>query len=1448
MDQLAIVSEFYTKEREYWVHKLQGEWHKCTFAGGESSGNKKGKMICSQAFKIPGDIYSRMMKLTRGSEAKLHMVVTAAVIILLHKYTGNRDILVGMPIYRQEVESPLINTVLTLRNRIAVDSTFKEILLQVRQTIADADAHRNYPFEMLLDSLKIPYAPGDDFPLFDVTVLMENIHDKSYLDQVPHNFTFSIVKKAEQIEGEVVFNSLRCKQETVKRLIEYLHHLLRQVLFNVDLAVKEMEILTSKEKELILTEFNDTRTVYPRGKKIHRLFEEQVAKTPGNTAIMSPGGNETQLTYLQLNKEANRLANVLRRKGVGPGSIVGIMAESSRDTLAVILAILKAGGAYLPIQPDAPVNRIVSMLDSSNVRLLLTQAETGKIDFFTALQGLQAANITPHRTASRPRFTNLDSLPIPDRSLIDYEKYHKYIGLAAVKNRITLQATRGCPYKCAYCSKIWPKQHSVRSARHLFDEVKLYYHMGVRRFDFVDDIFNLEKKNSEEFFRLIIENRMNKDIRLLFPAGLRGDILTKDFIDLMIEAGTINIALALETASPRLQKLVKKFLDIEKLHENMEYITRKYPHVLLELFTMHGFPTETEEEARKTLDFIKSLKWIHFPYVHILKIYGNTEMEKLALESGISLQSIIKSQNLAWHELPDTLPFKKQFTLRYQAEFLNDYFLSRERLLHVLPYQMKLLTEDEMVQKYNSYLPVNVTDFPGLLQALEIKEDELDTRGCLDEESIRVVNLNEKTKQHFQLTEPGKDALNVLFLDLSQHFSMDNQAHYDPIEPPLGLMYVMTYLKRRFGSKINGKIAKPVVDFNSYDRLNTLLKEFKPAVIGIRSLSYYQDFFHKTAALIRQWGIDVPIIAGGPYATSDYHTMLKDRNVNLAVIGEGEAAFAQLIDKIVENRGKMPREKVLKQIPGIAFVEKENQAHKQFAREIFSLEALSKTAAGEPGENHEPSGRGEDLAYVMFTSGSTGKPNGVMVEHSQVNNCIYWMQDTFKLSETDRIVQRTNLTFDPSVWEIFWPLAIGAGIKLITREQAQDADFLIHLLAGKNPYTLMYCPSSLVKAMVYILNMLPGKPRLKLPWLIIGAEPIKMEVVKMLYSYLDGKIVNTYGPTECTINNTYYPLDPDDNRSIVPIGKPVANNHIFILSGELQLLPVSIPGEICIAGDSVARGYINNPGKTVERFIPNPFAPGRFYKTGDIGRWLEDGTIEILGRKDQQVKIRGFRIELHEIELALIKHKDISETIVLPFKDDPRQGHSAGNPTAGENSLDYQYLCAYFVAETKPSVTELKDFLSAYLPQHMIPSYFVPLEAMPVTHNGKIDRKALAAIKTGPGRDTGYIAPRTNLEKSIGEIWKEILNIDRVGIHDNLFDIGGNSITAMLIGSRLKMMSGEDISVVTVFKYPTIHAMVGYLKNKDQEEDNQEIPDSEFHQSLTVLKNTIRYVQQEKNE
>ncbi len=526
-----------------------------------------------------------------------------------------------------------------------------------------------------------------------------------------------------------------------------------------------------------------------------------------------------------------------------------------------------------------------------------------------------------HKTPPRIQTKRLDIFPITNRSLINYERYHQYIGHAGVKYSMAIQATRGCPYKCFYCDiyKTSPN-HNRRSVTHFFNEVKMLADIGVKRFEFIDDIFNVNKKSCTEFFELVLKH--NLKLHFFFPTGLKGDLLDKDMIDLMIEGGSIGLNLSLEHAAPRMQEVMRKRLDVDILHENLDYITEKYPHVILTLNAMHGFPTETEEEAMLTLNYIRSIKWLDFPYLHNVRIFPGTEIEVFAIEAGIPKELIEESQDMSYHESAPTLPFSKEFTRKVRLMFTRDYVLNKERLLKRLPHQMEVFSESELNQRYNAYFPTDkIQTFNDLLKLAGIKRAELRITEALDENKVNIPELATKLKAAFpQKATARPDALRLLLCDLSSYFVNEgDNREYNVLEPPLGLMALQTYVDKMFKDRVHGKLLKSFIDFNTYEELLAIVNEFDPHIIGFRAMTFYSGFFHEAIAYLRKQGIEQPILVGGPYPTASYADILKDRNIDVAVIAEGEITLTDIIQRTINNNYRFPDQQELAEIPGIAF-------------------------------------------------------------------------------------------------------------------------------------------------------------------------------------------------------------------------------------------------------------------------------------------------------------------------------------------------------------------------------------------------------------------------------------------------------------------------------------------------------------------------------------------------
>ena len=440
-----------------------------------------------------------------------------------------------------------------------------------------------------------------------------------------------------------------------------------------------------------------------------------------------------------------------------------------------------------------------------------------------------------------------------------------------------------------------------------------------------------------------------------------------------------------------------------------------------------------------------------------------------------------------------------------------------------------------------------------------------------------------------------------------------------------------------------------------------------------------------------------------------------------------------------------------------------------------------------------------NAAYMIYTSGSTGRPKGAVNTHRGIVNRLLWMQDAYRLTAADTVLQKTPFSFDVSVWEFFWPLMTGARLVVARPGGHRDTAYLTRLIAAERITTLHFVPSML---QIFLNQENPDASRASLKRVICSGEALPAELERKFYSSMGAELHNLYGPTEASVDVTFWACARDSRSSTVPIGRPIANTQIYILDVHLQPVPAGVPGELHIGGVGLARGYHRRPDLTREKFIPDPFRPeagGRLYKTGDLARHRKDGVIEYLSRIDHQVKIRGFRIELGEIESALGHHPSVRENVVMAREDSPGD----------------QRLVAYFVPAQSagaPSTAELKDFLSQRLPDHMVPAAFVPLEKLPLTPNGKVDRKALPAPDyQAAAASAGYEPARDPVEETLVEIWQEVLSADRVGVHDNFFDLGGHSLLAAQVVARIHRTFDLEIPLRTLFEFPTIAGLAAQI-------------------------------------
>jgi amino acid adenylation domain-containing protein len=867
-DQLAIAADKKNNDERYWMNTLSGQLVKSSFTCDFNKADVYTARMEFIKFDVKGKMFSRLMQLSNYSDVRMYITLLSVLVLLLNKHTGNKDIIIGVPIYKQNLDVMFINTVLTLRNVLDDNWTFKELLLRVGQVLFEAAKNQNYPIETLLYKLNIPFSRDSEFPLFDTAILLENIHEKEYIQYLNLNLRFIFRRTPENLGGTLEYHSSLYCWDSMERIVNQYTHLLEEAIFNINKPISALAILSEGERQQVLFDFNNTNAEYPVEETLHGLFVQQVERTPDHTALvcMKQGAGATSVTYKELNEKTNQLALGLRKQGVNPGTVIGIMVERSLEMMVGIFGILKAGGVYLPINPGYPQARVIYILEDSGTQLLLTQDKhKGK-----------APNSITHKGGV---------------TIIHLEKANLYEG---------------------------------------------------------------EKKNT---------------------------------------------------------------------------------------------------------------------------------------------------------------------------------------------------------------------------------------------------------------------------------------------------------------------------------------------------------------------------------------------------------------GKIITSR---------------------------------------------------------DLAYVIYTSGSTGKPKGVMIEHRSVVNRLNWMQSYYPLGERDVILQKTDFTFDVSVWELFWWSFHGASVCLLRPNDEVSPGAIIDAIESSGVTTIHFVPSMLDLFLDYLEEFGDVQRLSGLRRVFSSGEALALnhaeQFHKMLGEPLGVELINLYGPTEATVDVSYFDCSAAQiehgNFKTIPIGKPIDNIKLYVVNSHLQANSVGVQGELCISGDGLARGYLNRPELTMEKFIKNPYEIGKLlYKTGDLARWLNDGNIEFMGRIDHQVKIRGFRVELGEIESQLVNHEAIKEAVVVAREDENKE----------------KYLCAYIVPDRKLSSRELREYLARSLPNHMIPSYFVSLETIPLTSNGKTDRKKLPAPKLKDSEE--YKTPQSLLEKKLVEIWVDILGIgkEKIGMEDNFFDLGGHSLKATILVSKIHKVFKVIVPLAELFKTPSIRGLSGYIEGSATE-------------------------------
>ena len=570
----------------------------------------------------------------------------------------------------------------------------------------------------------------------------------------------------------------------------------------------------------------------------------------------------------------------------------------------------------------------------------------------------------------------------------------------------------------------------------------------------------------------------------------------------------------------------------------------------------------------------------------------------------------------------------------------------------------------------------------------------------------------------------------------------------------------MTYYQLNHkADRLAGFLKKQGIGANTF--VGVLLNRSFEMVIGV-------------LGILKAGGAYVPFEPSFPDAR--IKNIVKDLKVKCMVT---QQKYAQRVQQMQED---------LLGYPGFILLDKETQRVKQPVDGGFEHASQVKASS-------------EDIAYVIYTSGSTGVPKGVAVKHKPVVNLIQWVNESFGVSSKDKLLFITSLCFDLSVYDIFGILAAGGSIRIVSNIDTRNPERLLDMIKDENITFWDSAPAALQQLVPFLEDEKYKIISRNLRLVFMSGDWIPITLPNFLKSKFPGiEVISLGGATEATVWSNYYRVDELDPAWVsIPYGKPIQNAQYYVLDLSLSPCPIGVPGDLYIGGECLAVGYVNDPDLTSQKFLKNPFEEGEhsiIYKTGDLARWYPDGNLEFLGRQDYQVKIRGFRIELGEIESQLRKCLEIKDVLVMTRVEQQKE----------------KYLCVYYVSDHNIDTDKLRAILSKQLPEYMIPSFFVCLDKMPMTSNGKIDRNALPHPEPKIEVGVGCVEPRNPIELRIAEIWKEILKVDTVGIHDNFFNLGGHSLLATQLILRVREAFHLNIPLSMVLDFPTVGKFSNYVE------------------------------------
>jgi amino acid adenylation domain-containing protein/non-ribosomal peptide synthase protein (TIGR01720 family) len=1482
---MIISMDMFDLAKEYWLNKLVGDLKEVNLVS-DFPGTKHYRPA-DYNISLGKRLTPGLIRMSKNNDLSLYVLLLTSFKILLYKYTGQDDITVASPVYNVNAQD--YNKWIALRDVVYPGMTFKELLMDVKQTVVEGYKNQFYPIKKIMELTGM----GNNLSLSRVIFFFESIHDKELVDDIiehfGNNITFSVSKGEEDLVGHILYNAGLYTAASIKRLGECYLFILEQVLGNTGIRVAHLELLKEAEKKKILAEFNETGNEYPAVQRIHQLFAAQAGKKPDAVALRSPIDlKDIYEGLISLQESPDFPAKIAKCCFRMNPYIFQRDVQFSDETNG--FKILKTHQHNSVVVNTNMFNLITLMNGKRNVGMIFSHLEAKRLslvlysvnaddvmeigskfnkkeeilfngnfgDLVRILQSLYRENLIELADYDPVISTTGDISPgvfDENESFTETGRLETLLG----RDREPCKAdvlilgdtpglsTTGLLYLASYLVRNGVKSYCQFSDTN-WDRNSLKQHIETLLELVRPSVVAVSMKWFLHMARVLeackIVKTRSPAVKVVVGGNTASyywqEVIRYDYIDyivcgdgelplLKICKGEENIPNCIYKKNGQVRVNPITYLhdetnspDIYLSHLD-EIMLSTYAPIfgIFFIYTQRGclmnciYCGGCNQAMQKTFNrrnlFLRSPREVRKDIIEAKKYsstmkflfddYSNEDLLQYCkqLWEGIDLSS-------HFCFITNVIPPSSELTAYVNKTFKYVYWnidicslSERHRnqlfsmgLVKRQPPDKEILAFLDQCEKYpNAELIINLITGLPYVTTEDLRESErmlnhiMNKYSCFSE--LFWARLHAQPGAPISENAGEYDMYSLAadfetFLHISRE-NFDGNSVYPGVD---AYNYPYIYFN---DSQLNSDISRHYAAVNSRIRQNKERK--RKALVRYRELSYRElnNEANKVAGVLKMRGVTPGAIVGILVERSP------DMIIGLMGILKAGAAYLPLDPEYPPERIKYMLEDC-----GIACLLSRDHLKDKIKGKIECIDMgqineyrPEKTVI----ENRDPMA---DTAYIIYTSGSTGKPKGVLIEHRSIVNTLLWRKEYYHFDQSDSILQIPSFAFDSSVEDIFTPLISGSRIVLIQQQNRFNIRHLEQLI-NENHITHFLITPGLYNS---FLEEIPGSLK-HLKSITVAGESFTDELINKHFDKLDSVLlVNEYGPTENSVCTTVHTFSRRERR--VLIGKPIHNVSCYILDVDGNLCPGGVAGELYISGNGLARGYLNGPELSDAKFVTHRSIPGRkMYKTGDRARWSSGGSIEFLGRIDNQVKIRGFRVELGEIENCLLRHEAVKDTVVTVRTDE------TGN----------KQVCAYIVLNKVIELPGLGDYLSINLPDYMVPTYFVEMEKIPLTANGKTDIKALPS--PAKGEKEKYTAPGNVVEKKLVEIWESVLARKPIGVNHNFFTSGGDSIKAIQIVSRLTK-AGYRLEMRDIFNSPTIAQLAPLVREQIRIIDQSGVP------------------------